>query len=421
MIVRDEPKIVATALRFAPDSPYRAVATQARDEVYDLTPTNGRATLGEMVARTGAVGGVNGDFFQFGKDPGGDPVNLMVRRGELLSAPVGGSPGGRSLAYGWGEGRFVLAAPTWRAESSLGGAISTLNAYTAAQGLTLSTASAGYAVGKAPATFVVLDVGPKLLTPRCTIDGTVAQVVEDVERLRVNPGTMVLSTQDARPILKAAKLGQRVRLKIAVEGFDWRHIDEVVGGGPELLRDGRNVAPTKGEFNAAQHPRTLVGRDARGGVWFVAVDGRQKQAPGLSLPDCADFLRGLGIVEAMNLDGGGSTTMDLFGTTLNRPSGGVERAVGNAILWFGPKPPTMSVPLRVMLAGNRLSLVDEANRPTAGDRVIWSAQGKAWIDGDGVLHPLETGETVVRAILDGRTYEGKFRLSGTGTIVIDPD
>ncbi len=422
MIVRDEPKLVAVAVRFAPDAPYRAVTAQTREKVYDLTPTNGRATLSETVETTGAAGGVNGDFFQWGKDPCGDRVNLMVRHGELISAPGSASPGGRSLACGWGAGRFVLRSSGWHATASLGGDIGALNAYTALKGLTLSTSSAGYAISKTPATFVVLDVGPRVLKPRCTIDGTVVQVVEDVEKLRVDPGTMVLSSQDHRDALRAAKLGERVRLKVAVDGFDWRHIDEVVGGGPELLREGRDVAPTKGEFNEARHPRTIVGRDDKGALWFVAIDGRQKQSLGASLPEAAALMKSLGCVQAMNLDGGGSTTMNLFGVTLNRPSGGVQRAIGNAVLWFGPRPQSTSVPLRIALGPDaRLSLVDGANRPFASDRVIWSAQGKAWIDGDGRLYPLETGETTVRALLDGRVYEAKFTLKGIGTLTIDPD
>ncbi len=422
MIVQAEPKVVAVALRFAPNSPYRLVSTQARDQVYDLTPTNGRATLTEIVTRTGAAGGVNGDFFQWGKDPGGDPMNLMVRHGELLSAPGADSPGGRSLAWGWGGGRFVFGRSTWKASASLGGSIAALNAYTPAKGLALSTASAGYAICKSPATFVVLSVGPKVLTPRCTLDGTVTQIAEDVEKLRVNPGTVVLSSQDGREALRAAKLGQKVKIRVAVDGFDWRRVDQVMGGGPELLRGGKNVAPTQGEFNSARHPRTVVGRDKEGGVWVIAIDGRQSHSVGTSLPETAELARRLGLVDAMNLDGGGSTTMNLFGDTLNRPSGGVERFVGNAVVWFGPRPATMSVPLRIVVGkDNRLSLIDEADRPFAPDRIVWSAQGKAWVDGDGLLHPLETGETTVRALVDGRLYEAKVSLKGTGKAKTEDD
>lgn len=422
MIVQPEPKLVAYALRFAPDSAYRFVAAQARDQVYDLSPSNGRATLTEIVTRTGAAGGVNGDFFQWGKDPGGDPVNLMVRNGELLSSPAAESPGGRSLAWGWGSGKFSFGRSAWKASASLGGTIATLNAYTPAKGLALSTASAGYAISTAPATFVVLNVGAKLVTPRCRFYGTVTQVVEDVEKLRVNPGTVVLSSRDGRDALRAAKLGQKVKIEIAVDGFDWRRVDQVVGGGPELVRDGKNVAPKVGEFNADRHPRTIVGRDRQGGIWMIAIDGRQNHSVGASLPESAELALRLGLTDAMNLDGGGSTTMNLFGDTLNRPSGGVERAVGNAVVWFGPHPHTASIPIRIVVGkDNRLSLVDEAERPVPTDQIVWSAQGKAWVDGDGLLHPLETGETTVRALIDGRVYEAKVTLKGTGKALTDSD
>lgn len=405
-IVQDEPKRTIVALRFAPGSPYRASSSLARDVVYDLTPSNGRASLSEMIRTSGAVGGVNGDFFQWGDDPGGDPVGLMVRNGELLSHP---EPGGedRGWAYGWGATGFVAAKPTWRAESSLG-LLSGLNGYTAAKGLTLSTASAGYAISKKPAAFLVLKTGTRLLAPRCEIDGTVVGLVEDVEKLRVNPGTMVLSSQDAREALRGARLGSQVRLKVRVEGFDWRKVDNVMGGGPVLLRKGKVVAPDATAFDKDRHPRTAVGFDAQGGLWAVVIDGRQAMSVGASISETAEIMRRLGCVEALNLDGGGSSSISLFGMTLNRPSGGTERLIANAVLWHGPRPSLMSVPLRIVLADSRVSLVDEAGRAFAPERVVWSAQGKAWVEGDGLLHVLEAGEATVRALVDGRVYEAKF-------------
>lgn len=402
MIVREDPKETIFALRFAPNAPYRTTAAQARDQVYDLSPTNGRATLSEIVRRTDAEGGINGDFFQWGDDPGGDPVDLMVRNGELMSVPDAKNE--RGFAYGWGSGRFVLANPTWQGSCSLG-PISALNAYTVEKGFTLSTASAGYAISKKPATFVVLNVGTRVLTPRCAFDGTVMQVVEDVEKLRVNPGTVVLSTQTSREALRLP-LGRKVHIDVRVNGFDWHRIDNVMGGGPLLVRGGKNLAPTKGEFNETRHPRSVVGRDRQGGLWFVVIDGRQPQSTGASLTETADVMLRLGCIEAMNLDGGGSSTLRLFGLTLNRPSGGVERPVGNAILWHGPHPSRMSLPLRIVQHGDRLVLVDEAERPASPDQVIWSAEGKAaWVDGDGTLHVLAAGEVTVAALLEGRRYE----------------
>ena len=408
MVVRADPPRTVVALRFAPGSPYRAVAAPARGTVYDLTPTNGRATLSEIVRTSGAAAGVNGDFFQFGDDPGGDPVNLMVRDGELLSAPDGAS-GGRNAAYAWGPGGFVLARPTWRADCELG-AITGLNGVTEARGLTLSTASAGYAVSRESATFLVLRVGSAVLRPKGEVVGTVLGLVEGGERLAVQPGTAVLSSRSDRDALRAVRSGQRIHLRTDVMGADWRRFDQAVGGGPLLLRGGRSVAPDAGEFALTRHPRTALGRDAAGGVWYVVVDGRQKQSVGASLAETAEVMRGLGCVEAINLDGGGSSTLSLFGMVLNRPSGGVERAIGNAVLLFGPRPMPIPGALRIVLRDARLAVLDAAGRPVAGGRVVWSAQGKAWVDGDGVLHPLEAGATTVRALVDGRLVEAVVTL-----------
>lgn len=118
-------------------------------------------------------------------------------------------------------------------------------------------------------------------------------------------------------------------------------IDELVGGWPVILRDG---APTveasatreltiPGNANA-RHPRSLIGFDAdTSHLYLVAIDGRSKASVGMTLVEAADFLRGIGVAHALNLDGGGSTTLVIDGRIVNTPSDpGGERAVGNAVL-----------------------------------------------------------------------------------------
>ena len=93
-----------------------------------------------------------------------------------------------------------------------------------------------------------------------------------------------------------------------------------------LVQDGETAIGEEGfppgSFVAARHPRTAVGRTAEGDVWLVAVDGRSPVSVGASLPELAAIMRRLGCVEAMNLDGGGSTTLAAMGLTVNRPSDG---------------------------------------------------------------------------------------------------
>jgi len=68
------------------------------------------------------------------------------------------------------------------------------------------------------------------------------------------------------------------------------------------------------------------------------VDGRRQDSVGMSLEELTDFMKALGASDALNLDGGGSTTLVVDGRVVNRPSDKEgERAVSNVLLLLGPK------------------------------------------------------------------------------------
>jgi exopolysaccharide biosynthesis protein len=97
---------------------------------------------------------------------------------------------------------------------------------------------------------------------------------------------------------------------------------ESVGGAPILIRDGRLLPQdTKSAFAGRRHPRTLIGWTRSGDVLLVTVDGRQPgYADGMTLVEAARLMRNLGATDAVNLDGGGSTTFVSRGRVVNRPS-----------------------------------------------------------------------------------------------------
>jgi hypothetical protein len=115
----------------------------------------------------------------------------------------------------------------------------------------------------------------------------------------------------------------------------------LIGGWPRILRDGVNVAaaaPTEEgtlSRNAElRHPRTAIGfsRDSST-LFLLTVDGRSENSGGMTLVELASVMRELGAWQAMNFDGGGSTTMVVDGRVVNRPSDKEgEREVGNALL-----------------------------------------------------------------------------------------
>jgi exopolysaccharide biosynthesis protein len=84
----------------------------------------------------------------------------------------------------------------------------------------------------------------------------------------------------------------------------------------------------------ARNPRTIVGTTADGKILFVTIDGRQTTSVGTTLRETAAVAQSLGITDAVNLDGGGSTTMAVAGQVVNKPSGGTERSVGDALIYL---------------------------------------------------------------------------------------
>ena len=120
------------------------------------------------------------------------------------------------------------------------------------------------------------------------------------------------------------------------EWLTWDVVD-AVSGGPALLKDGSVAITTDEEvfFGTAIpniHPRTAAGLTADGDVILMVVDGRQSDSRGVSLEELARLMLSAGAVTALNLDGGGSSTMVVDGMLMNRPTGGTfEREVVSAI------------------------------------------------------------------------------------------
>ncbi len=107
---------------------------------------------------------------------------------------------------------------------------------------------------------------------------------------------------------------------------------EVVSGRPTLLDDGAVVGAPNDALCTQRHPRTALGisEDHRS-LFIVVVDGRRETGVGMTCPELANFMHGQGAFDAVNLDGGGSSTMVVNGAVKNHPSDGSQRVVGNAL------------------------------------------------------------------------------------------
>ena len=114
-------------------------------------------------------------------------------------------------------------------------------------------------------------------------------------------------------------------------------VEDALGGGPALVSQGEvDVATTEEVFFGTAipytHPRTAAGITADGSLLLLLVDGRQRLSRGVRLEELAAIMVGLGAEEALNLDGGGSSSLVVNGKLLNNPVGrGAEREVMTAL------------------------------------------------------------------------------------------
>ncbi|MFH2049254.1 MAG: phosphodiester glycosidase family protein [bacterium] len=118
-----------------------------------------------------------------------------------------------------------------------------------------------------------------------------------------------------------------------------------IGGGPNLVSNGvvnvtyeEEIFWDSGVGLDNNDPRTAIGYTSGNHVIMFTVDGRQSNwSIGLNIPEVAETMISLGCVEAMGLDGGGSTTIIAADSLLNKPSDGNQRQVANALVIM-PKP-----------------------------------------------------------------------------------
>ena len=127
-----------------------------------------------------------------------------------------------------------------------------------------------------------------------------------------------------------------------VDSFDFSkaetwEVDDAIHAGPVLMHDGKiRVTSNEEVFFGSTipdiHPRTAAGYRNSGELVLLVVDGRQVDSRGVDLQELAILMRDLGCVEAINLDGGGSSAMVMDGKLLNRPAGTTsQREVMSAI------------------------------------------------------------------------------------------
>ncbi len=299
----------------------------------------GRETLTAMERRTAASGttaGVNGDFFTLDS---GLPSGILMRDGQLASPPSDARSSAGILTDGTLDVRRVTFVGTWQAS----GARRTLGRYNRPFAGAGSTALYTDAWGPSTpavkgATAVTIFPFPAAI-PNSDLQAPVVAAVTANGPVAIPPGGAVLvATGAAAAALTAeAPLGQLLTVRLLFKP-DWPDVVSAIGGGPQIVRDGKAIFRAGELFSTGQlaprSARSAVGQLADGRIVLVAVDGQQPgYSVGASNFELAQALVRLGAVTAMAFDSGGSTTMAFDGSLLNRPSG-PERPISTALAFL---------------------------------------------------------------------------------------
>lgn len=266
----------------------------------------------------------------------------------------------------------------------------------------------------------------------------VVQVLRSEGKIEIPQGCYVLTINKASNAwlveqLAALAAGDRVEIDIVGRDTRWNEAVTGIGGMYKLVTSG---VVNEG-LDTERAPRSAVGVRPDGSAVFYTIDGRQPgYSVGATLTQVAQRLVELGCVEAVCLDGGGSTT---FGATLpdgesltvaNKPSDGSQRANSNALFLVSEKEPTGDLERlhvtpydTILLAGAAVQMgasgIDSNGFPMewAGS-TEWSASGGGRIDEDGLFTAgSESGVTTITA----ETRRGTVTGSASITVVRTPD
>lgn len=355
VITRGEGAATASRINVTSRGPWRinVVTIDPRRSRHTLETAFGNTLMApeatsRIAARAGAKVAMNGSFFNYQGPTAfrGDPVGLTVTAGTVMSEQTG-STAEQNVFIDADRGRLRMGRFTWKGyvrntATDKGRTLAGVNRVPRVP----APCASGDTEACAAATGELVRFSPRFAASTPSGPGAEAVYGPDGCLVRVSPtrGTKLSSAQfsvqgtgaRAAQLLREADdgcvrldeyvldgNGDRMRLRSDTYGLSGRY---------RLVRDGDIVRNTGSATLFGRHPRSIIGRTADGRIELVTIDGRSVSSVGATLVEAAQVARGLGLVDAVNLDGGGSTTLAVDGAVVNRVSGASERPVSDALV-----------------------------------------------------------------------------------------
>ncbi|MFD4975505.1 phosphodiester glycosidase family protein [Streptomyces sp. NPDC058424] len=325
-----------------------------------------RETTSSVAAGLGSLIGVNAGFFITSDADGvqGTSAGVAAYDGELQSMAAG-SRAALILENGGRNARIADLTTTVTARA--GAAAFQVQGINRVPGKVRNCGRPGATPTEQPRQDLTCRVGDDLVkfTPQfgaALPSGSGTQVVLDAADRVVSVGARGGTVPAGGSVLQGigaaadwlsshAEPGKKIKLKDGVRDTHGRKVelgpgDSIVSAAPTLVEDGQIHIDAAAEgtldpldlsfgyaWSNARQPRTMAGIDRQGRLILATVDGRQPGvSEGFTLAEAAHFMRSLGAVQALNLDGGGSSAMAVDGRLVNITSDATgERPVGDTL------------------------------------------------------------------------------------------
>ena len=326
--------IVVHAIAVAPQTPQIELNTVLASDALQSTGE----TVSSMARRTGAIAGINADYFDIGNT--NRPTNIVVRRGALLSTPTKRY----ALVIGSNDTPQIIEM-TFTGTLQLADRTVSLDAVNRMSngGTSLLTPAFGSVAPHDNVTLLALTPtsgNPPFATYRVSavLDNTIAQP----------PGYYLVIGLDAYAQVGVPNPGDAIAASGDLAPFPLASLTAAVGGGPLILNDGSWIddpdGPSGGEF-AQRIPCSGAALSSDGTLYLLEVDGRQPElSVGITRPEFAALMRAFGGVRGMAFDGGGSSELvaripgETNASLVTMPSDGHERKVADGIFVYDTAP-----------------------------------------------------------------------------------
>lgn len=364
--------------------------------------------------RDDVVAAINADFFSAYKGNQNFSLGIEIQNGELLQSHINTNMAAGFYADGKLDFSYIDFKGTVTAPNGTSSALAHINKPTDYYGAVLMYTSA---FNGAVSPFL-----PDGITAVTVVDGVVSAKGVSLGGTIPIPenGYILVIDDNMTPFLEYNfNIGDAVKIDLSAAQLI-ENTDTAFGGGTLLVKDGKKTEITHNV--SGNNPRSVIGTNDDGSViYFLTVDGRQTVSRGVSLSELADICIEMGIKNAMNLDGGGSTA--LVGKSLSNPSlhymnsPSEKRKVINAVAITSSAKPGKTAGFIIapekttVLEGESVKLYltpydENYNKPTDSPTdYTWKIKSGKGSVKNNVFYAEEVGKTVIELYFKGKVTD----------------